>query len=313
MGTSPALTARIGASWNTVHPGQAHPLTYLPCELCGTSSAEVRSHLTDGLTLRRDATYVRCRRCGLVYQNPRPASYGGIRTLSPSGSLLRSLQGPARLLRWWLRRPQDVTALALGCGDGRILRLLADQGWKAVGIEPGLAQSRKGREAVQGLCVLPGPVESCRLAEESLDGAIAADSLAFLPNPAATLLELHRALKPLGRVLVTTPNADGAAFAWLGWDWPCVTPGATLFCLNLQTLTVLLEENGFRPVLSRQIPDGEAWLEGARRRLAARGWSRLSKLASDANPLARLAAWGASRIAALLRRGDRILILAEKR
>jgi SAM-dependent methyltransferase len=117
--------------------------------------------------------------------------------------------------RWLLRRalrgvPTSGVALDVGAAGGGNTRVLRDLGWKALALEYGetgtaIARSR-GIEVVQA--------DAQRLPFRSgLVGLVTAlDVIEHLDDDAAALSEMHRVLRPGGRLLIAVP-ADPALWS----------------------------------------------------------------------------------------------------
>lgn len=124
------------------------------------------------------------------------------------------------------RNHQDVMAelvplngaqvLDIGCGNGRITRLIAALGAHVIGIDPGQSQLAKAKELApaNGERYIMGVAEDLPAADASADVAFFFNSLHHVPVPAmdAALDEAHRALKPEGWLFIAEPLAEGPQF-----------------------------------------------------------------------------------------------------
>ena len=134
-------------------------------------------------------------------------------------------------------------ALELGCATGRYLQRLERAGWQVRGVE--LSESASLRAIAAGLDVHNGVLETLAGNDAEFDLAAAWMVLEHVPDVRGTLQELHRRLRPDGRLLFSIPNAGcweprvfGAA--WYVWELPRhlhhFTPGS---------IRALLSECGF--------------------------------------------------------------------
>ncbi len=183
---------------------------------------------------------VRCRRCRLVYLNPRPAPHEAGRVYPDHYHAFRF--GPAeyglvyrvrrrlearRLLRWCRGLPADGRVLDVGCGDGFHLGLLREfgkPGWTLEGVDADPRAVGPARAA--GLTVHRGEVEALPLPAGSYHLVLLAMTVEHLPDPLGTLRAMARLLAPGGRAVVVTDNAGSPDFAlfggrhWGGYHFP---------------------------------------------------------------------------------------------
>lgn len=244
--TSTAAIDRHAAVGAGVDPGPAapRPLALVParCGLCGVDDADPVGVGEDFEYRTCTSTFlaVRCRRCGLVYLNPRPADAEAGRVY-PDGyhafgfdeagygliyRLRRRLEA-RRLLGWCRGLPADARVLDVGCGDGFHLRLLRDFGrpaWSLQGVDTDpRAVAAAGRH---GLAVRLGRVEDLPLPAGSFHLVLLVMTVEHLADPVGVLTAVRRLLAPGGRVGVVTDNVGSPDFSlfggrhWGGYHFP---------------------------------------------------------------------------------------------
>ncbi len=103
----------------------------------------------------------------------------------------------------------------VGCGDGRIARLLAERGAKTIGVEPDPIQAEINRNAtpVSGLSFIQAPGQSLPVADASKDGVFFSYSLHHVPKEYMdeALAEATRVLKPeTGFLYALEPMMEGS-------------------------------------------------------------------------------------------------------
>lgn len=212
------------------------------CCICGTEDAtplatgedfEYRSSLDTFVAMR-------CRRCEVVYLNPRPALAEFTRiypahyhafafTAEDFGFIYRVRRRleARRLLNWCQGLPADARIIDIGCGDGFHLAALRDfgqPGWRLEGVD-GDARA-VARATAQGLNVQLGFVESLALPAASFDLALLIQTVEHVADPVQLLRVVRSLLRPGGKVVIVTDNTDALDFAlfkgryWGGYHFP---------------------------------------------------------------------------------------------
>lgn len=226
-------------------------LARVSCNLCGDDD-------TDGLAVQRGFRVVRCRRCGLVYVDPRPdaetlpaiysayharggkdeASWG--RLMAPvfreAAELLdasRNGSGPGRLL--------DV-----GCGFGGFLSLMRRRGWDAEGIDPSAAAVESARN--RNVPVRLGTFEGLEEERSSFDGITLFYVLEHLADPMGALRKAFALLAPGGTLLLRVPHTAPIVrmLAPFGLGGELFDPPFHLYDFSPRVLRSMLSAAGFR-------------------------------------------------------------------
>lgn len=143
----------------------------------------------------------------------------------------------------------------LGCGTGRLSALLAPFAREVIGVDRSpemlkLARGRLGDRA--NIRLEQGDLEALPIKDESLDVAILSLVLHYVTEPERALAELHRVLRPGGRVLILDMQEhDRAGFREeMGHLWLGFAPDG---------LCASLEKAGFRAARWTPLPpDPEA-------------------------------------------------------
>ena len=117
---------------------------------------------------------------------------------------------------------QNGRMLDIGFGSGVIMDAAKAQGWEPFGLEvsaPAIDHARqKGFEVFHGL------LEEAAYPDGYFDLVTASEILEHLPDPAETLREIFRILRPGGLFWGTTPSASGISSRLMGSAWSMVTP-----------------------------------------------------------------------------------------
>jgi 2-polyprenyl-3-methyl-5-hydroxy-6-metoxy-1,4-benzoquinol methylase len=238
------------------------------CNLCGADDFDVLfnspmeeqdpARLADYVasTNRYDryGRVVRCRRCTLVYTNPRlsqetlRAGYAGsVDTDYAAEDASRSINAhiALRTIRKFVRTGR---LLDVGCSTGYFLNA-ARLDFEVHGIEPSRWAADHARERLR-LEIQHGNLEDVTLSPGSLDVVSMNDVIEHFSDPREALQRVHRLLKPGGLLYLVTPDISGLAARVLRGKWWGLRP-AHLYYFSRATLARLLEQTGFRPVLTR--------------------------------------------------------------
>lgn len=222
------------------------PREHVACNLCSSSDSTLWATVGG-------ASVVRCRRCGLVYTDPRPVldalmnCYEAEYSIQhQDGELLRQ----RRLMyeverRDILRRVPCGRFLDVGCGTGEFLAALADD-FDVHGVDVSRTYIEYGRQKLGLTNLSAGQLSTAGLADDFFDVVQMRGVLQHLPDPLGQLREARRVLKPGGLLLITaTPNiASPAAHAFRG-NFRLLAPDQMLYNFSPKTLREMLKKAGF--------------------------------------------------------------------
>jgi SAM-dependent methyltransferase len=292
------------------------------CDLCGADDTEPLRQLRDRMfeTTSQAFQLVRCRRCGLIYLNPRPPvdelgqyyrddyapfARHGLAARVKSQTFRREVASLWRLLV----PPKRV--IDIGCATGELLQSIQVHGNdNLLGIEPSSIAAATARSR-WGLEVVTGTLEAACLPDASVDTALLAHTIEHLPSPTRTLAELHRVIKPGGAVVLWLPNADSWAARVLGGWWIGYDAPRHLYDFTPGTLARLLRQNGFAVQSIDHEWIGLEWSWALRLRLRdRRPDSRLNGVLASLHPAMTALFTPVAAMAALAGHGGRIRVVA---
>lgn len=271
--------------------GSCRPLRIVPaaCCLCGPAPADAVAAGADyEYRVSDDVWHVhRCRGCGLLFLNPRPADDELDAIYPPTyhafaftdaefgfvGRVRRRLEA-RRLLSLFGTLGPGGRVLDVGCGDGfhlKLLREFGDPGWALEGVDP--SPRAVERAAAAGLTVHCGTLQAVPLREASYDVVLLVMTVEHVGDPPAVLARIRELLKPGGRLVVVTDNArslDARLFGrryWGGYHFP-----RHWYLFDKPTLRRLGESAGLRVRSLRTIVSPVNWVYSVRNVLADRGY-----------------------------------------
>ncbi len=235
------------------------------CPLCAADEAEP-------LFVGRDVLFdfpgefpvMRCRRCGLTYNNPRVppdeihrfygADYHAHDAMSPTsrrcGTAETAVPQVDRRRRGGLaawdrvERFGGARLLDVGCGGGSYLARMQGRGWDVLGVDPMPRAVESCRAS--GVPAMLGTVPGVDLGGRRFELFTLRASLANLPAPRATLAALREYAAPGAVLIASAFNSDGwlarrCGPLWPGWDLP------RQYCHYApHTMRRLLETTGWR-------------------------------------------------------------------
>lgn len=104
----------------------------------------------------------------------------------------------------------DAQILDLGCGSGRDLRYFADQGFRAIGVDYSFNLIKLAKH-LSNQPIISANFTSLPFTDKVFDGVWAVASLLHLPYQLipATLLEIHRTLKPSSFLITSVKKGFG--------------------------------------------------------------------------------------------------------
>jgi SAM-dependent methyltransferase len=227
------------------------------CNFCGVDDASV----VFGPGVAQHNQIVRCNRCGLMYASPRQRVPDHVEIATYDPSFDPFLPDNTRVVKERLQvkdydktrahlnrfYPERGTLLEIGCSLGFLLDAFRQDGWRVRGVEPFYQACRHAQEDLR-LDVINGILETAALPDSSFDVVLLNHVIEHLEDPARTLHEVNRILKPGGHFVIETPRYDTLMFKLLGRRERSVSCGGHLYFFTTRTLRNLYEAAGFKTV-----------------------------------------------------------------
>ncbi|MDL2260178.1 class I SAM-dependent methyltransferase [Deltaproteobacteria bacterium OttesenSCG-928-K17] len=197
-----------------------------PCPVCGHTSGRRLADLPfaafDDETLGGDFILAGCPECGLAFYDSGLAeetlanyyrqNTHYVTSATPGGGGTSELDRQhqqeifARLAPYLSALPPDAAIMEVGCGQGGLLEVLNDNGFKALGVEPLPAAAEMGR--ARGLDVQSGSAERLPFPEVEPSVLIYSHVMEHLLNPGRALAEAKKRLKSDGFIYIEVPDAE---------------------------------------------------------------------------------------------------------
>jgi len=194
-------------------------MEYVTCNLCGADDAVERfpstmpqenGHPADPehfrcttLSYGQHYRIVQCRRCGLVYTNPRRrptdilADYEAVideRYLAEREARIETFRRNIRPLEKMAPATNGHRLLDVGAHVGVFVQVAQERGWDAWGLEPSRWAVEEGRRV--GLNMIQGTLHDAELDSASFDVITMWDVVEHLIDPSVDIAEVARLLKP---------------------------------------------------------------------------------------------------------------------
>jgi SAM-dependent methyltransferase len=221
-----------------------------PCPLCaGGESRPVFA--VEGCA----SPVVVCPACGLARFEPVPADeelarfypdayYGdpGIKFQPLVERVVRAIG--SRHIRFLARGvPPGGRILDVGCGRGVLLAELADRGFEVHGVERSAAAAL-GADPRARIRIAPD-LAAAGYPPDFFDAVFVWHVLEHLREPIAAVREMHRILRPGGKLVVAVPNLASLQARWAGPAWFHLDLPRHVFHFPLPALRRLLAQEGF--------------------------------------------------------------------
>jgi len=202
----------------------------VPCNICGRSDEEFLFYAPERI--------VRCKSCGLVYNNPRLDAESLKKMYSKEYFVINGrdygvdykayadyIGDEGVIVRSMLRRMKKVekyaksrgSVLDVGCAAGFSLVAARELGWEAYGIE--FSEFCVDYARSRGLAVHQGTLANYEGTDDSFDAITMWDYLEHSPDPLRDLTQCRKLLKNNGVLVLSIPNVDSWSFPLFKKNW----------------------------------------------------------------------------------------------
>ena len=119
---------------------------------------------------------------------------------------------------------QRRTILDIGFGQGRTASVLLRAGHRVLGVDPSPTMVKQATARNRAACrderaiLRHGDGITIPFPDDSADAAITAHTIYFMPDPAATITDIARVLRPGGTLVIACRTSDEETPAWMDPD-----------------------------------------------------------------------------------------------
>lgn len=227
------------------------------CPLCFRSSGELLYFCRDyNHKIPGTFRYVRCRYCGLVYEDPRPV-FGNIMALYPPNYGSQACSTPqhieSNINSVVIQQRASFIELHctmgslfdIGCGSGFFLLYMKRRGWRVYGMEPADEHVRfaKNRLGIQTIFQNQWPEGAESVSPVHVVTLF--HIIEHLLDPVKCIEKAREILMPGGLLVVETPNVDSWPARLFGKRWVTLDAPRHVNLFSANTLKRCVRQAGF--------------------------------------------------------------------
>ena len=236
-------------------PAEGEDLSIIPCPVCGGRNFRKKWEI-------EGASYVSCRRCRFILQNPQPV-HAALKARYDSEYFNYEITNEDSFFKLMILGLKDIDffervvptlpdrrkILDIGCATGRLLHHFKLKGWETAGAELCVESVDYGNHEY-GVNIQASSLEAAGFPDAGFSVVHASHLIEHVNDPSAFVDEVVRVLMPGGVFICVTPSADGLQARLFGSSWRSVIPDhVSLF--NKVTLKKILEKSGLHVELIR--------------------------------------------------------------
>ncbi len=237
------------------------------CNICGSDDYKIIYHSNVGITRPSVEDYtstvnkysvfnniVKCKKCGLVYMNPRDVGVNELYKDVVDNAYLKTWQERSETFNEHLKviakyKPCGLL-LDIGCYAGIFLDEAQKRGYQVTGIEPSTWASDYARKKTGATIINASCNEKLFFPTEEFDLVTLWDVVEHLDDPSLCLSNIYTYLKSDGIVVITTHDIGSIIAKLMGKRYPWLMR-FHLYHFTPKTLSVLLLKNRLEVVLTR--------------------------------------------------------------
>ena len=148
---------------------------------------------------------------------------------------------------------QSRTILDVGFGQGRTAAILVQAGHHVIGVDPSPTMVSQATARNRAACrdgrasLKHGDGVTVPFPDDTVDAAVTAHTIYFMPDPAATIADIARVLKPGGTLVIACRTTEDDTADWMDPDVYRIR--------STDEITAMLTAAGFQQIEHEQGPD----------------------------------------------------------
>jgi SAM-dependent methyltransferase len=247
-------------------------MDFFKCRICGNSEGNAKYYLKEMMFgSREEFEYIKCVNCGCLQIREIPKNIGKyypnnyysfnnkqsylrkyvslkrdqylINNDSLIGKFLAKKYGSSDLYIWFKESniSIDDRILEIGCGDGILLKRLADLGFdNLTGIDPYILENKTYNNKVK---ILKQNIENL---DDEFDFVMLHHTFEHMENPVHVLTKINHLIKLNKLVLIRIPVIDTLAWDEYKINWVQLDPPRHFFLHSIESIKYLADRTGFK-------------------------------------------------------------------
>jgi len=180
----------------------------------------------------------------MAYDRKWFAEYGHARDYKEMQKVMEDIYFPQAIIRERIAKGAKV--LDIGCAFGYFLKCCDDYRLETYGVDISDYAIQQAWEITKAKLLTHDINEGLAMFEDNFFDLISVfDTIEHLASPYNLLKEVHRVLRPEGKVIITVDNLHAIARIWKRGKWQGFTEETHLYLFTPSSLKFLLKTSGF--------------------------------------------------------------------
>lgn len=227
------------------------------CPWCGSEKAQIILWLKDEFLTKEEFHICECQNCGLLYTMPRPSKdkigeyykseiyYSHQENKKGFIPKIYETVKKVNLKYKYKLATSEISKgklLDIGCGVGDFIHLAEEQGWECTGVEPSEDAKVIARKRIRANVLTSEEIE--QIPDATFDLITMWHVLEHVDDLNWQVEQLHRLIKPQGRIVIAVPNYTSYDAQFYREQWAAYDVPRHLSHFNKTTLTKIFKTKG---------------------------------------------------------------------